>query len=278
MNGFNRTVLAFYSTLWILACLGLIALAWNTDQMLDLKAGDLNIQAFIDSTDDVRIAFTAMMLALALIGVVTFITAVVPPGPGSSGKTIPVRGENGAITNVPITSIETLLKRELQSYPEIRRATVRIRENRGVVSTDLDLAVAPGSNVTDVDALANEITGTILRDRVGLTNAERPRVRAMFDTAGSASRPTAAAPFASTYTPEPSEPLPRIQWDTAETRTYARPRPTWRGEVLLGEQDPPEPRAEPDPSPIIDATYTELPPVDEPPAPGAIFAEKEPRA
>ncbi len=278
MTVFNRLCLAVYSTLWILACMGLIALAWNTDQMLDLRAGDLNIQAFIDSTDDVRVAFTAMMLALALVGVVTFITAIIPQEP--QGRMITVRGDRGAMTKVPVSSIEALLKRELESFNDIRSATVRVREQGGLISTDLYLAVAAGAHIADTEALASEVTQSVLQQRMGLATAQRPSVRATFDTTTvSIARTQAASPPPPSYT-DNDEPLPAIQWDSAETRTYSRPRPTWRGETLLGPEDPPEPKWSPEP-PVIDATFVELPPEEEaprPPSRDTLFAEKEPGA
>ena len=233
MSSFNRAFLVIYSTLWILACVGLVALAWNRSQQLDLRAGDLNIQAFVDASDSVRLAFTALMGVLSLLGVITIVTALSRPqvAKAATGRIIRVASAGGGWANVPIANIELLLRNELESFPEIRSANVRLREVGSVVETDLELTIAPDIAVAYVDALAAEVTTAILRDRIGIEQFARPNVRASFDTSGArtkfaASEPRLAANSVIDYI-EP-EPLPEIQWEAPETRVYSRPRPAWR--------------------------------------------------
>jgi hypothetical protein len=234
MSSFNRAFLVIYSSLWILACMGLVALAWNRSQQLDLRAGDLNIQALVDASDSVRLAFTALMSVLALLGVITIITALSRQKVSNpaSGRVIRVASEDGGWANVPVANIELLLRNELESFPEIRLANARVRETGQVVETDLELTIAPDAAVAYVDALAAEVTTAILRDRIGVDQFARPNVRTSFDTTGARSK------FAGTSEPrlpansvmdylEP-EALPEIQWEAPGTRVYTRPRPVWR--------------------------------------------------
>ena len=235
MNSFNRACLAIYSSVWILACLGVITLAWNRTEKLDLSAGDLNIQAFIDSSDSVRLGFTALVGSFALLGVATLVAALSNPKESdrraSEGRMLEVRGEDGGIARVPMANIEALLRTELEAYPEIRMANARIRAHTGTVETDLDLTVAPDASVGYVEALATEVAISVLRDRIGVESFSRPHVRCSFDTNGAK---------AANFNGEPrlgsnqvidyidSEPLPEIQWEAPETRTYSRSRPAWR--------------------------------------------------
>lgn len=235
MNTFNRACLAIYSSVWILACLGIITLAWNRTEKLDIRAGDLNIQAFIDSSDTVRLGFTALVGSLALLGVATLVAALSNPKESErrarEGRVLEVRGEDGGVARVPISNIEALLRNELESYPEIRIASARIRAHTGSVETDLDLTVAPDASVGYVEALATEVAVSVLRDRTGVENLSRPQVRCSFDTSTAK-----AANFGGDQRLGPnqvidyidSEPLPQIQWEAPETRTYPRARPAWR--------------------------------------------------
>lgn len=235
MNSFNRACLAIYSSVWILACLGIITLAWNRTEKLDIRAGDLNIQAFIDSSNSVRLGFTALVASLALLGVATLVAALSNPKEterrAREGRMLQVRGEDGGIARVPMANVEALLRNELQSYPEIRAANARIRAHTGTVETDLDLTLAPDASVGYVEALATEVAISVLRDRLGVENFSRPDVRCAFDTASAK-----AANFGGEPRLGPnqvmdyidSEPLPQIQWEAPETRTYTRTRPAWR--------------------------------------------------
>ena len=71
----------------------------------------------------------------------------------------------------------------------------------------------------------------MLRDRIGVETYSRPEVRCTFDTnaakaANFGGEPRLGANQVIDYI-DP-EPLPKIQWEAPETRSYARPRPTWR--------------------------------------------------
>lgn len=235
MNSFNRACLAIYSSVWILACLGVITLAWNRTEKLDIQAGDLNIQAFIDSSDSVRLGFTALVGSLALLGVATLVAALSNPKESdrraSEGRVLQVRGEDGGIARVPMSNIEALLRTELESYPDIRIANARIRNRNGTVETDLDLTVAADASVGYVEALATEVTISVLRDRIGVETFSRPEVRCAFDTnsakaANFGGEPRLGPNQVMDYID--SEPLPQIQWEAPETRTYTRTRPAWR--------------------------------------------------
>ena len=86
MNGMRRFFLALYSLLLIAACGGLIVLAWNEEQMLDLQVRDFNVVAFIDAPTSHQAAFTAMLAPFILLGLITFVIALVTPAGGAGGK------------------------------------------------------------------------------------------------------------------------------------------------------------------------------------------------
>ena len=97
MNAFRRALLILYSLLLIAAAGGLIGLAWNQDRKLDLSMSDLNLQAFVTSTDSAKIAFTAICAAIALFGLFTLIVAVLRPPKATSSGTIRMTQADGGV-------------------------------------------------------------------------------------------------------------------------------------------------------------------------------------
>jgi len=177
------------------------------------------------------------MAALALLGVATLVAALSTPRERdqrrpSEARMLQVPGPDGNTARIPMANIESLLRSQLESFPEIRMAVARIRNHTGTLETDLDLTLAPAANIGYVDALAAEVASTVLRDRIGLESFHRPTVRCTYDTtvakgADFGGEPRLAANSVIDYI-EP-EPLPQIQWEAPETRTYGRTtRPAWR--------------------------------------------------
>jgi len=177
MNGFRRALLILYSLLLIGAAGGLIGLAWNQDRKLDVAVSDLNLQAFITSTDSARLAFTAICGAVALLGLLTLIIAVLRPGAAKSSGTIRMTQADGGVVEVTAEAIEGLLRQELESYPEVGRVTPRVRVNGGAVDTFLDATIEPGANIASVTAMLGEGVASVLRDQVGVTNVRRPSIK-----------------------------------------------------------------------------------------------------
>ena len=117
----------------IAAAGGLIALAWNQDQKLDLNIGDFNLQAFVVSSNSAKYGVTAVLAAIALIGLVTLIVAVMRDSDrsmGSSKGTLRLRQADGGTDEVTATSIESLLRDELQPLPDVRSVNPRVRVAR----------------------------------------------------------------------------------------------------------------------------------------------------
>lgn len=221
MNGFRRVLLILYSLLLIAAAGGLIGLAWNQDRKLDLSSSDLNLQAFITSTDSARLAFTAICGAVALFGLLTLIIAVLRPSKQSSSGTIRMTQADGGVVEVTAGAIENLLRQELEGYPDVRRVTPRVRLNGGAVDTFLDASIEPSANIAEVTSMLGQGVESVLRDHVGVTNVRRPSIKISYDASSdggssgsSASRKPASRPVMRADL-EPSIPAPARQAESA---------------------------------------------------------------
>jgi hypothetical protein len=208
MNVLGRIFLIIYSILWMAACGGLIALAWNDDKKLDIEAGDLNLQAFITSGDAERWLFSVLLGALAVLGLLTLILAVIPSSRRSTGS-IQMRGSDGSLVEVQASAIEALLRDDLEQLPDVRSAQPLVRASGSSVETDIKLAIEPSATIADVTAAANEATRAVLRDQVGATSVKNPILRIAYDpsarplSAGK-TKPQAAAPIPSPPPPPPT--------------------------------------------------------------------------
>lgn len=204
MNAFRRTLLILYSLLLIAAAGGLIGLAWNQERKLDVSLSDLNLQAFIASTDSAKVAFTAICGAIALFGLFTLIIAVLRPSKETSSGTLRMTQADGGTVEVTSGAIESLLRQELESYPEVRKVTPRVRVNGGAVDTFLDASIDPGANIANVTTMLGQGVATVLRDQVGVTNVRRPNIKISYE--GSSDGRT--APFSTPRKPD-SRPVVR---------------------------------------------------------------------
>jgi len=205
VNILGRIFLIIYSLVWIAACGGLAALAWNDDKKLDIEAGDFNLQAFIAAGDTEKWLLTVLLGALAVLGLLTLILAVIPSARRSSGS-IQMKGPDGSLVEVQASAIEALLREDLERLPDVRAARPVVRASGNVVETDINLAIEPTANIAGVTSAANETTRAVLRDQVGATQVKNPVLRVSYDESA---RPMAAKakPQASSI-PPPSGPLP----------------------------------------------------------------------
>lgn len=212
MNVFNRIFLALYSLIWMAACGGLIVLAWNDEQKLDIVAGDFNLQAFIQSGDSERWLFTALMGLLALIGVITLVTAFTRSRQGSKG-TVRLKAADGGMVEVDASAVEALLRNELEALPNVRQALPVVRASNGPVETNITVAVYPGAIITDVTAAVRDTTALVLREQVGATQLKRPVIHVTYDDLAvrPAARPAPIFPAAAAPAPPPPPPAARAE-------------------------------------------------------------------
>ena len=206
MNGLRRGFLVVYSLLLIGAAGGLIALSWNQDRKLDLKMGDFNLQAFVTSTSNAKYGVTAMLGAIALIGFVGLVVAVLPASSRSRG-TLRMRQADGGTVEVTAVAIESLLRQELEQLPDVRSVVPKVGLSGGAVDTSLVATIEPSASIAQVTNDLAQGVASVLRTQVGVTNVKRPAIRINYDEMNARpvpprppSRPRPAAP------PEPGAP------------------------------------------------------------------------
>lgn len=180
MNGMRRFFLALYSLVLIAACGGLIVLAWNEEQMLDIQVRDFNAVAFIDAPTSHQIAFTAMLGPFILLGLITFLIALVTPS-GGAGSRLRLRQADGGTVEVTAASLESLLRDELQRLPEIRQARPRVRLAGGAIDSEIAVVIEPSASIAQVTSLITQTTGQVLKEQVGVSTVRRPRISISYD-------------------------------------------------------------------------------------------------
>ena len=180
MNALRRILLAFYSVLLLAATGGLIALAWNQDKKLDLEVNSFNLEAFIASSDDAKWVITAILAAIGLFAFVTLVIAFMRASQGSKG-TLRLKQADGGTVEVTAGNIETLLREELESLPEVRRVVPRVRVRSGVVDTHLDATIEPSASIAHATSVLGDGVATVLREQVGVTSVRRPTIRISYD-------------------------------------------------------------------------------------------------
>jgi hypothetical protein len=215
MNGLRRTFLALYSLLLIAAAAGVAVLAWNEDEKLDLNVSDLNISAAITSTDSLQWALTALMVAIGLLGLMTFLLAVAKSA--QTGSTLRMRQADGGTVEVSNEAIETLLRDELEQLPEVRRVAPKVRLAGGAVETSLDAWIEPSASIAHATTVLGQGVAGVLRDQVGVTNVRRPAIRIHYDE-------VAARPVPGRTKPQAPAPAP-IDFDSPRTQPATTMQP-----------------------------------------------------
>lgn len=180
MNALRRILLAFYSVLLLAATGGLIALAWNQDKKLDLEVNSFNLEAFIASSDDAKWVVTAILAGIGLFAFITLLISFMRASQGSKG-TLRLKQADGGTVEVTAGNIETLLREELESLPEVRRVVPRVRVSSGAVDTRLDATIEPSASIAHATSVLGDGVATVLREQVGVTSVRRPTIRISYD-------------------------------------------------------------------------------------------------
>src|SRR4051794_25847972 len=180
MNGLRRTLLVVYSMLLIAAAAGLIALTWNDDRKLDLSLGDFNLQAFVAASDNARIAATAVLAIVALIGVVSILLAF-QRGERVSRGMVRLRQADGGTVEVSPSTLEGILRDDLERLSMVREATPKVRVSGGAVESDIAVTIEQGASIAQVTNTIAQATAQTLREQVGATTIRRPNIRINYD-------------------------------------------------------------------------------------------------
>lgn len=178
MNGLRRGLLGFYSSLLMAGAVGLTVLAWNSDKQLDLSAGSFNLVAHIDANDTAKWGFTALMAAVALLGLMTFLVAAVTPATGEASRgTVRVRQPEGATVEITAAALERMLRENVERLPDVRQASARVAMRREAVESAVTAVAEPGASVAHVtNAVSNTVTAT-LQEQLGTGRLRPPVVR-----------------------------------------------------------------------------------------------------
>jgi len=182
MNGFRRFLLVIYSVALIAAAAGIGALAWNDDEQLDLDIGELNMQAFIDASDDAKWALTAVLAGVALLGVITLLIAVWPHREKASSKsTLRMKQADGGTVEVTAGAIESLLKDELELLPEVSTVTPHVKLVGGAVETYLEAEIHPSTSIAHATRVLGSGVENVLKENIGVTSVRKPVIRITYD-------------------------------------------------------------------------------------------------
>ncbi|MCC6381180.1 MAG: alkaline shock response membrane anchor protein AmaP [Dehalococcoidia bacterium] len=181
MNVVRRLFLALYSILLIAAAGGMLALAWNEGQQLDLNVGNFSLQGLIDTDDPAKAIWTVIMAAVIALGLFTLFIALAPGVTGSSKGTLRMRQADGGMVEVTADALESMLQDELEQLPEVREAYPRVRLSGGAVDTETTVVIEPSANISSVTGAVADATTRALRENVGVTSVRRPSIRIRYD-------------------------------------------------------------------------------------------------
>ncbi|MCC7364333.1 MAG: hypothetical protein IT303_08155 [Dehalococcoidia bacterium] len=271
MNGLRRGLLAGYSVVFIALCLGLIALAWNQDQQLDINPDGFRFVSYISSGDTEKLAFSALMACLALFGVLTLVVAIAVGD--TRGGAIRARRANGTSVELDTDAVEAMLRAELQGIPEIRHVEPRVRTAGAGVDVDVAASIEPSASIAHVTDLVLRTTTAVLRDELGIGNLRRPHVRLRYDEM--AARPVGSGRM-SPQAGMAGRDVVEEDWPPPPPDLYPRPAPPVRDEGDAWPAPPPglqfeRPAQGPmtPPPPVAEAEAWAARPDPAPPAPPA---------
>lgn len=209
MNALRRILLILYSLLLLAALGGAGALAWNQDEQLDLEVRDLNIQALVDAEDAEKYVLTAILVAIAFLAILTLLIALWPARTRSRGA-LRIRQSDGGTVEVTSEAIESLLRDEVESLPEVQSAKARVSLTGGAVDTHFDVQIEPSASIAHVTRLLGATVEETLRDQVGVTAIRRPVIRISYDEMAArpvpVKRPRSVAPAPELRPQHPPEP------------------------------------------------------------------------
>ncbi len=206
MNVLRRVLLALYSILLAAAAGGFIALAWNQDQKLDLSVRHLNLQAFITSSTGEKWAFTAVMGVVIAVGLLSLVVAFMRGGTSSEDRSLRLHQTDGGTVEITASSLEALLRDQLEALPLVGRASPRVRLRAGAIESDITVTTDPGASIASVTAAVAETTARTFKELVGVSHIRRPHVRIEHEPAGVAASTQQPSPSGSTVASEPAQP------------------------------------------------------------------------
>ena len=187
MNVLRRALLAFYSAVLVAAAGGFTVLAWNGDRKLDVAVGRFNLQAFITTNNADKWAFTMLMAAVALAGVVTFLLAFQRAGAASNApRMLRLRQADGGTVEVTDGAIQQLLREQLEQLPAVRKAETRVRMRAETVESDITVTIDPAASIASVTAAVADETARTFKELVSVTRVRRPHIRIAYENAAAA--------------------------------------------------------------------------------------------
>jgi len=232
MSVLARFFLALYSLLLIAACAGMVALAFNDDEMLDLSIGDFTIRALVDSTDGARWAVTVILGAVGLLSALTLVIALLPWHGRHRAGQVRIQRAGGGTVEITTSALERLLHEEIQGLPGVRQVSPQVRTRGDTIESEITLSIDSGANIAEVTSTVSEATGAVLREQVGATQVRRPTIRITYDELDVRHPPPRPlAPPEGPLPPPPGGPARRDAEDAPDRLSWQAPAESRRSEA-----------------------------------------------
>jgi hypothetical protein len=181
MHTVNRILVVFLSLLLIAAAAGLITLAWVEDRFLNLELDNFDLEAAIVTDGTSRLVFTVVCAAIGALGLAFIALQFVRMGRQTRDQVVRLRQASGDQVELSTTTIESMIRQELEQLPEVRRAAVLVREEKNGLASVLDLHLEPDATVAHVTSEASHVVTAAFRERLGMSSAHRPLIRVHYD-------------------------------------------------------------------------------------------------
>ena len=177
MDTANRLGIVIVALLLIFAMAVIILLAWAAAPDTVDKLGDF--QQYLDDHTDTgsKLLLTLGLLVLILLALTLIIAELAPPQT-SSVELLDVHGGTAILST---DDIAQRVREEVEAVPHVLQAKATVQARGKGVEVEIELHVAPESNLADTSDQACRVVQAMLSDRMSVALLRPPRVQLRYE-------------------------------------------------------------------------------------------------
>jgi hypothetical protein len=258
MDTTNRLFIVMCAAAWIVAMGVIIFLTWAApDRTID-RIGDFAEFLGNNNTDAGKLVITLAALAAAIVGLLIIVIEVAPD---EDPKELRIE-QAGATMVVPADALRMRLEEALLTeLPDVTAARSRVWTRDRGVAIELNLTVAPGSNVSSATSQAVNVAINAIQTDLGLPVSGVPKVKIGFGGSRVVRQHAAPPPFSA----------PPTAAETTDERISSAPPPLPPVQPMTGSIGAGHADASPGPL-VYDETSSDGPPASPTPEPRTPFS------
>jgi hypothetical protein len=218
-NEANRLFIVILAAAVIVVMAVIIFLTWSADTDVIDRIGDFAEYLEAHNDDAGKLIVT---LAALVVVVLSFLLIILELAPEEEERELRVK-QAGAVTIVPAGALRQRLEEALRTRPGITAARARVSTGDKGIATNLNLTVAPSSNIAAVSQDAVRVAVDTIQNDLGLPVHGVPTVRVTFADGKDRPAPVASSVIKPPETPATAgtdEPRP---WSMQDRTSTANP-------------------------------------------------------